>query len=367
MSTVLVIEDEQALREEILAMLNFEGFSVLEATNGELGIQVAREHLPDIIICDISMPIRNGYEVLEALQNDPNTVSIPFIFLTARVTKHDMRTGMAKGADDYITKPFTPDELIGAIHGRLNRQAALRQAGAEELERARENLVRLVTHELRTPVISITTVSEIISRQIGNLSIQQTKQLLDDLVYGSQRLTHLIDQMVFLTQLEAGYLTYPALQREGRHMALSDILTASINKARQSAPKNSTISIRVDTRDYNVMALCDPPALKHAYIEIIKNALMFAPDSSEILINQWSADGFIWVSILDQGSGIAPEQLQSVLMQFHQINRLQREQQGLGLGLPLAYRILEAHGGSLTIESVVNKGTQVITSLPMDV
>lgn len=366
MSTVLVIEDEQALREEIVAMLSFEGFSVLEANNGELGIQLAYNHLPDIVICDISMPVRDGYQVLQALQDNPQTVSIPFIFLTARVTKHDMRAGMSMGADDYLTKPFTPDELIGSIRGRLTRQAALRQANTEELTRAKENLVRLVTHELRTPVISITTVSEIISRQMGNLSAKQTKQLLDDLVYGSQRLTHLIDQMVFLTQLEAGYLSPDAIRRDGHQMPIADILTASINKARQSAPKNSSVTIRVDHHDYEMMALCDPPALKHAYIEIIKNALTFAPDSSEVLISQWSANGFIWVSILDHGAGIPPEQLQQVMVQFHQVNRLHTEQQGLGLGLPLAYRLIQAHGGTLEIDSVVNKGTQVTTSLPMD-
>lgn len=367
MSTVLVIEDEQALREEIIAMLSFEGFNVLEAINGETGIQLAREHHPDIVVCDISMPVLDGYQVLEALQTDQATVSIPFIFLTARVTKHDIRAGMALGADDYLTKPFTPDELIGAIRGRLTRQAAILKAGTEDLERARENLVRLVTHELRTPVISITTVSEIISRKIGNLSVQQTKQLLDDLVYGSQRLTHLIDQMVFLTQLEAGYLTVEAIHRNGQHMPITDIITASINKARQSAPKNNSISIRVDSRDYDVMALCDPPALKHAYVELIKNALTFAPDNSEILVNQWSANGYIWVSILDQGVGIPTEQLEKVLLQFHQVNRLHHEQQGLGLGLSLAYRLFQAHSGNLEIDSVIGKGTQVTTSLPLDV
>lgn len=127
MKKILVIEDEVRTRRLFLQCLEAEGFSTIGAENGRVGIQQAQENLPDLVICDITMPEQDGYSVLTTLRQDPSTAGIPFIFLTARVFKADMRKGMDLGADDYLTKPCTVEELLGAITARLKKQAVLQQ------------------------------------------------------------------------------------------------------------------------------------------------------------------------------------------------------------------------------------------------
>lgn len=127
MTKILVIEDEQSARENILELLEAEGFETLGAHNGRVGVTWAWEHKPDLIVCDIIMPEVDGYEVLKLLRQEPITATTPFIFLTAKANKADLRQGMELGADDYLTKPFTKNELFAAIAARLKKQAAIAQ------------------------------------------------------------------------------------------------------------------------------------------------------------------------------------------------------------------------------------------------
>lgn len=125
MTKVLVIEDEAQTRSIFMGCLTFEGFCAIEAENGSIGIKLAQMHLPDLIICDVMMPDLDGYSVLSAIRRHPATAAIPFIFLTAKATMADLRQGMELGADDYLTKPCSVEQLLTAITTRLERKAQL--------------------------------------------------------------------------------------------------------------------------------------------------------------------------------------------------------------------------------------------------
>ncbi|MEG3850116.1 EAL domain-containing response regulator [Microcoleus sp. herbarium19] len=127
MKKILVIEDEQVIRENILKLLKAEGFDVTGASNGAQGLSAAVSNLPDVIICDVMMPELDGYGVLAALRSHPVTATVPFVFLTGKAERSEMRQGMELGADDYLTKPFSKAELVGAISSRLKKQEALAQ------------------------------------------------------------------------------------------------------------------------------------------------------------------------------------------------------------------------------------------------
>src|SRR5262245_48927678 len=131
---ILVIEDEAETLENLVLMLEMEGFKPLSAPNGRAGVKLAKRELPDLILCDVSMPELDGYGVLESLRADSATVSIPFIFLTARGDKKDLRTGMNLGADDYLTKPASAEEVLNAINARLNRHQEKEQAAIAKVE-----------------------------------------------------------------------------------------------------------------------------------------------------------------------------------------------------------------------------------------
>jgi CRP-like cAMP-binding protein/ActR/RegA family two-component response regulator len=126
MPTLLLIEDHAPIRENTAELLELAGYAVLTAENGKLGIEQALATRPDLVICDILMPVLDGYGVLQIFNQHPQLAGVPFIFLTAKTERADLRRGMALGADDYLTKPFDSSELLSAVAGRLSRFQHLR-------------------------------------------------------------------------------------------------------------------------------------------------------------------------------------------------------------------------------------------------
>ncbi len=150
MKKILVIEDEESVRENIVELLDAEGFEVISAENGRDGVDLAKVMAPDLIVCDVMMPGLDGYGVLTALRQASVTAAVPFIFLTAKAAKADFRQGMELGADDYITKPFTRAELLGAIASRLKKQEAVQDRYHTELQQAKQQLEYLIHNDSLT-------------------------------------------------------------------------------------------------------------------------------------------------------------------------------------------------------------------------
>ncbi|MBE9258914.1 MULTISPECIES: response regulator [Dolichospermum] len=178
MSLILIIEDENSIRLNLQEFLELVNFSVITAVNGRIGLHLAKNRNPDLIICDILMPELSGYEVLTELRRDPKLADIPFIFLTAKAERNDFRQSMNLGADDYITKPFQPREILEAVNARLKRHSISNQAYLEEsqkleileqeikknrselqdsqqLAQMRGNLLDQVSQDLRNPLSNI--------------------------------------------------------------------------------------------------------------------------------------------------------------------------------------------------------------------
>lgn len=151
---VLVVEDDAAIRHNLVFLLRIEGFEALEADNGQAGLALARTHLPDLILCDVMMPQLDGYGLLAQLRADPITAAIPLIFLTARTDRADQRKGMNLGADDYLGKPFSREEVLEAINARLQRRHDVASAEAAEQAdaQARHDTVILKSAAVSTPV-----------------------------------------------------------------------------------------------------------------------------------------------------------------------------------------------------------------------
>lgn len=165
MKTILVIEDDLPIRESIVDLLEMNGFKALSAENGREGLAIAQESRPDLILCDIRMPELDGFGVLEGVRETPTIAMTPFIFLSAHSKMTDMRRGMALGADDYLFKPFDPDELLSAISARLNKQAVLlKQLGtrpplpAPLMPAGEDGLLNHFYQELRNPLSNLNLV-----------------------------------------------------------------------------------------------------------------------------------------------------------------------------------------------------------------
>lgn len=187
MKKILVIEDELTVRSNILEILEFEQFNAVSAENGLIGALWAQEYLPDLVICDVMMPEINGYEVLNALRQNPMTATIPFIFLTAMADYSDRRRGMELGADDYLTKPFTADELLAAISTRFAKHEVVMQQYNDERQK-NEALKQKVQH-LQHHVDTKNKLLKQFPKEVLNVipKLNMAIYLLKDLPPGTQR------------------------------------------------------------------------------------------------------------------------------------------------------------------------------------
>jgi DNA-binding response OmpR family regulator len=187
MPKILVIEDEKPVRTNILDLLKVEGYEVFGAENGQVGLQVVQEQFLDLIICDVMMPKMDGFEVLQALYEDPDTQTIPFIFLTAKAERSDFRQGMELGAYDYLTKPFTRVELLATVTTQLRKREQITQqyrAACAQLE-ALTQKVRELQHLAKVKEQLLNNLVDELREPISNISM--TIRLLQANVPGAQR------------------------------------------------------------------------------------------------------------------------------------------------------------------------------------
>jgi two-component system, sensor histidine kinase and response regulator len=361
MATVLVIEDDPLIRDHTTEMLRYEGYAVMSAKDGLKGLELIMQESPDLIICDVMMPEMDGYGVLSTLRK---TWSTPFIFLTALADRTFMRRGMELGANDYLTKPFTRDELIRAVRAQLGQREALERSIQEEQERVRRSVIRMVTHELRSPLAGMQLAQQLMERQLDHLSKSDLRELLKTLRLGSRRLQNIVDQILLAIQIESGVLDTKALQKEGDCAVPAELIAIAINEARHLAYRNQEMAVWFDSEGDSSMIFGLVKLLVRAYAEIISNAINFSPPESSVFVRFWETEGMTWTSIRDNGNGIPPEKIEDALKSFTQIARESQEQQGLGLGLSLASHIIQLHGGRLQINSTVGVGTEVLIGLP---
>lgn len=191
MFKILVIEDEETIRENVIEFLLSEQFEAYGAENGKTGIALAHQYQPNLILCDILMPDLDGYTVLSELQKQSETAKIPFIFLTAKSERDDLRLGMELGADDYLLKPFAPMKLLRVIRARLKKQQqylsestiqreranGLKQkvSELEQMSKTSEELLIRVVEELSNPVSNISLAIQML--QVASSNLQKPPQL----------------------------------------------------------------------------------------------------------------------------------------------------------------------------------------------
>lgn len=196
MNRVLVIEDDQEILENIEEILQLENFYPLTANSSVTGLQLAKEALPKLVICDVVMPEMDGYAVLSKLRQQPETATIPFIFLTGRSERADMRMGMELGADDYLTKPFTQEELIGAVqsclskYDRLTRQSEAQVQETQSIEKQLQTsqelvemnsvLLQKLSQGLRHPVSNITIATYLLKQHVSDQDFDRYIAILEE-------------------------------------------------------------------------------------------------------------------------------------------------------------------------------------------
>ncbi|AFY69005.1 response regulator receiver sensor signal transduction histidine kinase [Thalassoporum mexicanum PCC 7367] len=363
MVKVLVIEDMESLREEIMETLACEDFEVIGADNGTLGVELAREHLPDLIVCDVMMPGLDGFDTLKAIRQEDLTAVIPFIFLTAKSDKGDLRQGMELGADDYITKPFATAELLSAINTRLAKQAVINTKAKTELDALRNSISMSLPHELRTPLNGIMGFSEMLLEALNSEQQPDLIMIVQNIKDSAQLLYRVIQNFLLYAELElAATNGNDGIEQEQAIAATygTDVILEIAGKKAAEYGRNSDLRLQI-----NEAPLMMPPAkLSKIVEELVDNALKYSETGSPIEVLGETKDGFYWLEISDRGRGMTVAQIQQVGA-YMQFERKLYEQQGSGLGLAIARRLSELYGGSLTLNSTPDQKTTVQVKLPL--
>lgn len=363
---ILVIEDEDLVREGIVLILQVNGYDVYTAENGKKGVAVAFDVVPDLVISDIMMPELDGFGVVDALRSNKVTSTIPFLFLSAKADKSDIRQGMNLGADDYLTKPFEIDELIEAVNARLDRASAEKEIAEEianvRLNELRTNLTFSLPHEFLTPLNGILGLSNILMNNLDNFDKNDAIEMLREINQSGRRLQRLIENFLLYSKLEfisrdrESVPEFRKLLTPAAADVVSDI--ASI-----VAGQHKRISdIELNLADSAV--LCSSVYLSKIVEELIDNAMKFSELSTKVSVYAGESGEHYIVKVSDNGRGMSDEQLKKIggLAQF---DRHLYEQQGAGLGLAVTQKLVELYSGKFQIESDRTKGTVVTVHLPL--
>ncbi|MCU0511953.1 MAG: response regulator [Anaerolineae bacterium] len=361
MTRILVIEDSRDLRDDVIEMLTLEGFEAAGAENGLLGLEAARTYKPDLIVCDIMMPEMDGYTVLENLRKNPVTATIPFIFLTARTDRLNVRQGMVLGADDYLTKPFPVAELLDSIHSQLKKRAELNHSAERRMNELRENIITALPHELRTPLNTIIGFSDMLLMEAQRIKPDQIADWATHINEAAQRLYRLVENYLFYARLQVAAVT-PATAHNYEETQLYDthvLVETMAHKLAQKAGRPA--DLRVDLEPAPGLR-CSHPDLVKMMDELMDNAFKFSEPDTPVTVRGFTEEALYTITIADQGRGFHPEQLSEIgaLMQFE---RWFYEQQGMGLGLVIVQHLASLYGARFHIDSQPGQGAQISLSL----
>ncbi len=344
MKTILIVEDNKQVRNEISDLFKMEDFNVIEASNGLDGFIKAVNNLPDIIISDIMMPVIDGYKMFKELKKNSMTAQIPIIFLSALSADEDIRKGMNIGAEDYLTKPVDPEDLILATESKLEKYSKFEK----QYEIIKTDITNILYHEINTPLNAVIGFSDYLRTGVDELSRENIKKIADNIYDGGKRLHKLVKRYLVYSELRMNSTSISGIKK----MRNCDYINTLkiINKVTDYK------EFKHRKKDFEISA--EPVELKieeHLFKllieELIDNAVKFSSYGKKIFINAYTENGSYILKVKNQGSGLSKEEIMQI-NDFNQINKHTYAQNGSGIGLSIVKMITDIYGEDFEIESI---------------
>lgn len=362
MKRILVVDDEEQYRRTVSTTLRQSGFFVFEARDGQEGSEIAQHHIPDLIISDVMMEKLDGFALLDKLRMDPATSTIPFIFMTGLSDKDSMRKGMTSGADDFLVKPFTGSDLLAAVESRLVRQKEMAEEAERKLKQLRSSISLSLPHEIRTPLSGILGFAEVLGDESSGLSSTEIAQCGKLIHKAARRMQRLLENFMIYAQIEMVASDQKRMLdlRGASTMTGIDLLELVSRKKAEQYDRMEDLTFGLSE---NQVAISES-YLKKICEELLDNAFKFSEAGKKIAVRSSREDDQFVLSISDSGRGMTGEQIAN-LGAYMQFERRYHEQQGAGLGLIIAKRLIELHGGHLEFRTTEGGGLTVILRLPV--
>ncbi len=355
---ILLVEDEDNLRTLLLMELEQENFIVEEAANGEEGLKKAKTFMPDLIVCDVMMPVMDGFTMQEKLNEDEKLRDIPLIFLTAKSDKKDIRYGKSIGAEDYITKPFEFEDLLVSIKAKLKKSIERKERVKSRLDEIRKSILYAIPHEFKNPLSTLEGFLSLLLDKNYEASEKEKDEFLTYIKKSSDRLHHLVMKFLKLAELEVIEIDEKKLEalRKTRNINWH----IEVNTIIEDLSEKFNVTIHSNLVGVDYPCPLDYNSLNTIILELINNAYKFSPpDRIDISFSAKATEKNFEITVEDKGIGLPKEAIDRVIEPFYQYNREHFEQQGSGLGLAIVNKIVTIYKGSIKIDSELNKGTRI--------
>jgi DNA-binding response OmpR family regulator/anti-sigma regulatory factor (Ser/Thr protein kinase) len=358
LETILIIDDEAQLADVLAQNLENNGYIVLRAANAKTGWELAHERLPDLILCDIEMPDKDGRLLLQEMRADPELGHRQIVLMTGKESYANSRAAMDLGADDFLLKPFAISELLRCVAARLKRAALSRQIDDRVLAELRLSLQPTLPHKLFTPLAGILGLTQLLEEGLDTLRPVEIRQDLRGIHDAGRQLHRNLRNYLLLMELEFEGQARPNAWLDAE--TVIEGLNAGINAAGAQHHRASDIirelsggSLRANLTDLSTVAG-----------ELVDNALRYSRQGTPINVRAWSDGTKVHFTVTDTGRGMTELQLEQIAA----VQRLEgnlRVQQDLGFGLVLVHRLILNLGGRLQIKSEAGKGCTCHISLPV--
>ncbi len=356
MNKILVIEDDLTVREGIVDLLTEEGFDVYQAENGRHGVETAKKILPDLIISDILMPELDGYAVFDELQKNTLTANIPFMFLSARTSNDDIRTGMNLGVDDYLTKPYKADDLINAVSARLSRKRFFDR----KLEELQTSIAKSLPHELRTPLVSVIGFSQLILDNSDKLEYNELLDMVRRISSAGSNLLKLIQKFILFSELEIHTNDKEYINHFRTETSIPAKELFFTNTMYTADEYNRKHDLKLNLKEAELRMNFEH--LKFIINQLVENSCKFSEKNSSISISTEVLDKDYIIVVSDNGVGMTEEQLNEIGI-LKQFDRETYFQDGVGLGLAITKKLVQLYNGEFNISSSKDCGTTVRITL----
>lgn len=351
MRTLLVVDDDESILGTYGSALRHAGYNVFTAVTGTQGIELARRHLPDLILCDINMPGLDGRNVLQTLREDANLALKQIVLMTGNTRSITSRSGMEWGADDFLVKPIEFEELLACVKARLRRAALHWRVEDRIVNDLRTSLRSTLPHEFFTPLAGMLGLVEVLREQWTGLQPAEIADVLAEIDHSGWRLHRTLKNYLLALELE-GKLKSDKTECSALSRAdLQNAISSGIENVDKRRHRSNDISLQIGARTVYANAA----DLAVIVEELVENACSFSQPGTSIQV-RLSAEGVMSVS--DQGRGMTAEQIQQIGA-FQQFDRKKFEQQGLGLGLVIVRNLTALCGATLLVESKAGEGTTV--------
>lgn len=355
MAKLLIVDDDPFITESLKVGLGDRGHQVFAGHNGQEGVDLVSELVPDLVIIDMTMPIMDGLEATEQIRQHSD---VPIIMLTAETDEEDVINALELGVDEYLSKPFRLNELAARIQALIRRRNWAQIKTEEELNQLKLNLMATMTHELRTPIAAILNTLEIVFASAANDDFQSQLRFLERVQHNTHTLNRLVEDLLILAQIDEGLTVLR------RPFTLNTEIERIVTQKKTEIAEHGLI-IQNDIEPSWVIN-GDTHKLRHLFYHLIDNAVKFSHANQTIHIwAQTNPDGEVQIGVGDQGIGIHPDNHDKIFERFVQLEQGDnRSHGGLGIGLTIVKALAEAHNGRITVSSEPNVGSQFILTLP---